>query len=51
MNPPKDLSQTCLRFLNLVNAVRGLPSFPGLDAATTWFARFGECLNVAARDN
>lgn len=25
-------SQTYLRFLNLVNAIRGLPSFPALDA-------------------
>lgn len=32
MNKPKDASRTYLRFLNLVNAVRGLPSFPSLDA-------------------
>lgn len=29
---PKDASLTYLRFLNLVNAVRSLPTFPSLDA-------------------
>lgn len=28
----KDASQTYLRFLNLVSAIRGLPAFPSLDA-------------------
>lgn len=32
MSKPKDASQTYLRFLNLVSAVRALPSFPSLDA-------------------
>lgn len=32
MVKPRDASQTYLRLLNLVNAVRGLPSFPSLDA-------------------
>lgn len=32
VNRPKDASQTYLRFLNLVAAIRGLPSFPSLDA-------------------
>lgn len=32
MKNAKDASRTYLRFLNLVNAVRGLPSFPSLDA-------------------
>lgn len=32
MSQHKEASQTYLRFLNLVNAVRGLPSFPALDA-------------------
>jgi DNA-binding MarR family transcriptional regulator len=32
MKTSKDPSQTYLRFLNLVSAIRGLPAFPALDA-------------------
>lgn len=32
MSKAKDASQTYLRFLNLVSAVRALPAFPSLDA-------------------
>ena len=32
MKTPKDQSQTYLRFLNLVSAIRNLPAFPALDA-------------------